>query len=196
MNIQEQISRIKDIMGVINESEDPIKYITKEITEILEIIKRDIPEVANKIIDTKSVINQFKNFLIGKIPSIIEKSKTGNGGEQFAYECYTKLMQLIDQEIEKVSWFNRELIRRMAPDMETFKKNSMNSDNYQLYFDFFGRVVDFPFLIGWMDEFRKTPKTQDKMMDYSNQITNWVGKNEKVIVGNITNKLIKFIYSK
>jgi hypothetical protein len=194
MNLQEQILKIKKVMGVINESDDPINYLKQEITKKCETIKKDIPPAANKIIDADNVIDQFKKFLLDKIESTIEKSKTGNGGEQFAYECYIKLMQLIDQEIANVNWVGKNLVKAMAPNKNEFIENSKDVNNYEKYFNFFERLVDFPFLIGWMDQFQKNPKIEENMSKYSKQITDWVNKNKKNIVTDITNKLIKFIY--
>ena len=137
------------------------------------------------------MINEYRNFLISKIPVILEKSMTGKGGEQFAYECYTKLMELVKNQINDISGFKKVTLKTLAPNKQKFLSNSENMD-LDPFFETFISIMDFPYIVAWMDKYKNV---EGKMIDYSNQISNWVNKNKKTIINSIINKVSNFLYT-
>lgn len=190
MNLQENIHRIKEVMCLNEENENAVQHIQKNIDkEILEL-KNKIPNNVKSVLNPEKMINDFRNYLVSKIPVIIEKSKTGKGGEQFAYECYTKLMELVQNQINDISGIKKLTLKTLAPNKQEFFNNSKNVD-LEPFFDAFKFVTDFPFMISWMDKYKNV---QGNMTDYSVQISNWVDKNRKPITNSVINKVSNFLY--
>jgi hypothetical protein len=190
MNLQENIHRIKEVMCLNEENENAVQHIQKNIDEKILELKNKIPNNVKSVLNPEKMINDFRNYLVSKIPVIIEKSKTGKGGEQFAYECYTKLMELVQTQINDISGFKKFTIKKLAPNKQEFLSNSKNVD-LTPFFETFTNIVDFPFLIGWMDKYKNS---EGKMLDYSNQISNWVNKNRQTIANSVINKVSNFLY--
>ena len=191
MNLQEQISRIQSMMGLNEETKTPIQHIQKTIDEKILNLKKQIPSNVKSVLNPEKMIDDYRNYLISKIPETIEKSKTGQGGEQFAYQCYTKLMELTQNQINEISGLKKITLKKLAPSKNEFLNNSKNVD-LDPFFETFKEIVDFPFLIGWMDQYKNY---DTKMLDYSNQITNWVDKNKKRISNAVINKVSNFLYN-
>ncbi len=179
------------MMGLNEETKTPIQHIQKTIDEKILNLKKQIPSNVKSVLNPEKIIDDYRNYLISKIPETIEKSKTGQGGEQFAYQCYTKLMELIQNQINEISGFKKTILKTLAPSKNEFLNNSKNVD-LDPFFETFKEIVDFPFLIGWMDQYKNY---DTKMLDYSNQITNWVDKNKKTISNAVINKVSNFLYN-
>ena len=93
MNLQEQIYRIHEMMGV-----DPSIQIKKEIENNFIEIKQKYKEYldkSKKVIDPYKIIDKFKEYLISKIPDILSQLKIGKGGEKFAYDCFLFIKNLM-----------------------------------------------------------------------------------------------------
>ena len=192
MNLQENIDRIKEIM-ILNE-ENEIQYIQKTIDkEVLEL-KNKILKNEKLVLNPDKMINDFKNYLVSKVPVQIEKSKTGKGGEQFAYECYVKLMELVQTQINDISEVKKFTIRQLAPKKQEFLSNSKNVDLHPFFYSF-KTIIDFPWLIGSMEGgLEKYKNYEDQMGAYSKQIWDWVDKNQQPIANSVINKVSKFLY--
>ncbi len=190
MNLKEQILRIQEVMLLNEETKNPIQYLQKEIDEKISNLKKQIPSNVKSVLDPEKMIDDYRNYLISKIPEVIEKSKTGQRGEQFAYQCYTKLMELVQKQINNISGLKKITLKTLAPNKNKFLNNSKNID-LDPFFNTFKEIVDFPFLLGWMDQYKNY---QTKMLDYSNQITNWVDKNQKPITNKVIEELSNFLY--
>lgn len=191
MNLQENIHRIKSLMILKEENENAIQQIQKNIDEEISGLKNKISNRAKSVLNPEKMINEYRNFLISKIPVILEKSMTGKGGEQFAYECYTKLMELVKNQINDISGFKKVTLKTLAPDKQKFLSNSENMD-LDPFFETFISIMDFPYIVAWMDKYKNV---EGKMIDYSNQISNWVNKNKKTIINSIINKVSNFLYT-
>ena len=189
-NLQENILRIKEVMFLNEANEEAVQHIQKQIDKKISELKSVMPNSIKSVLNPEKIINDVRNYLFSRIPEIIEKSKTGKGGEQFAYECYTKLMEIVQNEINNISTVKKYTLRALAPKKQEFLNISNNVDT-EPFFSAFVSIVDFSFMIGWMSQYKNV---NVKMLDFSNQISNWITKNKKTITNSVINKVSNFLY--
>jgi hypothetical protein len=190
MDLQENILRIKEVMRLNEANEEAVQHIQKQIDKKISELKSVMPNSIKSVLNPEKIINDVRNYLFSRIPEIIEKSKTGKGGEQFAYECYTKLMEIVQNEINNISTVKKYTLRALAPKKQEFLGISNNVDT-EPFFSAFVSIVDFSFMIGWMSQYKNV---NVKMLDFSNQISNWITKNKKTITNSVINKVSNFLY--
>lgn len=168
------------------------KEIINSLNEYFNEIKAFGPKQVKSFIPVNEIIDQFKNYMIGKIPFILEQMETGVGGNKFAYECYQKLIQIIESNLSNISSIKKFALKALAPSKEDYLKRIEENKTYiSYYFNQFNDLVDFPTMVGWMDYYKN--KTNN-IFNYSEQATSWVQKNKKNILGQISNIVAKFIY--
>ena len=78
------------------------------LTELKQIIERKFNEVkgqykefldkSKKVIDPYRIIDKFKDYLISRMPDVLNQLKTGQGGAKFAYDCFVFIKNLIIDE--------------------------------------------------------------------------------------------------
>jgi hypothetical protein len=177
----------------LNEKDDrAIQYLRKQIEKKILSLKGKIPNNMKSVLNPEKMIDDYKNFLISRIPVILEKSKTGIGGNQFGYECYKKLMELVQKQVNEIPEYQKVALRTLAPKKQEFLNNSKNINLYP-FFDTFKSIIDFPFMIGWMDEYKNF---EEKMLNYSNQISTWVDRERESITNSVINTVSNFLYQK
>jgi hypothetical protein len=189
MNLQEQIYRIHEMMGV-----DPSIQIKKEIEDNFIEIKQKYKEYldkSKKIIDPYKIIDKFKEYLISKIPDILPQLKIGKGGEKFAYDCFLFIKNLIQEEIKSMGFIKKNTVKLLAGGKESLRKE-MNEKDISEYIFLFQNLIDFSFMIGWMDE---TQKYLDNMGVWGKDNYNWVNRNQKIIKTDIINTIVNNLYS-
>ena len=191
MDLKKTIRKVLKEMIIEESSQKPQDIIKANIIKILNTLKSDASKQSKGVINAQSAIDKFGNHLISQIPSILEKSKTGRGGEQFAYECYNKISQILDEELNSISGIKKFTLRQFAPKKDEFMKFSLNPNHYDLYFYFFEQLIDFPFQVGYLPEFEKV---SDNMASFSSQITNYLDKNRIKIINYFVNKVANFLY--
>lgn len=191
--LQEDIFRIREVMFLFEDNfSKPEEIVKNEIIEIISRLKRAIPKQAKTVLNPSKALDKFQDFLLIKIPDVIEKSKTGINGQLFAYECYSKLSQIIDEELSSLSGFNKMLIKKFLPNKkDEFIKKASDPNLYNIYFLYFSNLSDFPTMVDQL-----YPDDVSKKMDkYSDQIYDWVDKNEDKIILSFVNKVANKIYN-
>ena len=192
MNLKQTIRKILREMIVDESSEKPQEIVKTNINQILMKLKSDASRGTKGVINAKSAIDEFGTYLINRIPEILEKSKTGKNGEQFALECYNKVSEILDNQLKDISDMKRFFIRKLAPsEKDKFIKNSSNPNLYDLYFYFLEQMIDFPYQVGYLPEF---DKVSENMAKFSSQITNYIDRNRTKIINNFVNKVANFLY--
>jgi arginine utilization protein RocB len=68
----------------------------------------------------------------------------------------------------------------------------MNEKDINEYIFLFQNLIDFSFMIGWMDE---TQKYLDNMGVWGKDNHNWVNRNQKIIKTDIINTIVNNLYS-
>jgi hypothetical protein len=168
------------------------KEIINTLNEYFNDIKSAIPKQTNSFISTNEIIDEFKNYMIGRIPFVIQQMETGVGGDKFAYECYQKLLQIIQSKVSNISSVKKFALKAIAPSKQDYLKGIENNKIIiGWYFGKFNELIDFPLMVGWMDYYKN--KT-DNIFNYSEQAISWIEKNKKGIIGQISNMIVKFIY--
>ena len=192
MNLQETIRRVLREMIINESSEKPQEIVKTNINQILAKLKSDASRRTKGVINAKAAIDEFGDYLINRIPEILEKSKTGKNGEQFAFECYNKVSEILDNQLKDISDMKRFFIRKLAPsEKDKFIKNSSNPNLYDLYFYFLEQMIDFPYQVGYLPEF---DKVSENMAKFSSQITDYIDRNRTKIINNFVNKVANFLY--
>ena len=189
MNLQEQIHRIHEMMGV-----DPSIQLKKEIEENFVEIKKEYKEYldkSKKVIDPYKIIDKFKEYLISRIPDIIPQLKTGKGGAKFAYDCFIFVKNLVQEEIKNMGFVKRNAVKLLAGNKESLKKE-MNEKDVSDYVSLFSDLIDFSFMIGWMDEMKKY---EDNLLMWGEDNNKWVSKNQTTIKTDIINTIVNNLYS-
>ena len=126
MNLQEQIHRIHEMMGV-----DPTIELKKEIEENFVKLKQEYKEYldkSKKVIDPYKIIDKFKGYLISRISDIIPQLKTGKGGAKFAYDCFIFVKNLVQEEIKNMGIIKRNAVKLLAGNKESLKKEMNEKD--------------------------------------------------------------------
>lgn len=189
MNLQEQIYRIHEMMGV-----DPSIQLKKEIEENFVKLKQEYKvylDKSKKVIDPYKIIDKFKEYLISKIPDIMPQLKTGKGGAKFAYDCFIFIKNLVQEEIKSMGVIKRNAVKLMAGGKESLRKE-MNEKDISDYISLFTYLIDFSFMIGAMDEMQKYV---DNMGDWGKDNYKWVIKNQNAIKTDIVNTIVNNLYS-
>jgi hypothetical protein len=189
MNLQEQTYRIHEMMGV-----NPAIQLKKRIEEKFDKVKKDYKKFldqSTKFINPYKIIDKFKDYLISKIPDILPQLKTGKGGAKFAYDCFIFVKNLIQEEIKNMGIVQRNAIKLLSGNKESVKKE-MNEKDISEYVYLFSDLVDFVFMIGWMDEMMKY---EDNLLMWKKENNDWVSKNQKTIKNDIINTIVNNLYS-
>ena len=171
----------------------PAQRLKDEIGRTIGNVKRQIPPAANKIIEVMPIIDKFNTFLLSKIPEIIEKSKSGVGGDKWANECYTKILGLVDETLRNIAGWQIALLKLKLPKRDEFIKEATREGANALYFHFFEQLVDFPVHIA--QSYNTPSPERDNVDKYRDQIYDWIGKNERAIVNEITKRLVARVYA-
>jgi hypothetical protein len=192
MELNEEILKMKKIMGILNESKDPKPEVLlrDEIIDDFKKIREKIPPQKVEVIDIPEILNNIQNYLIGKIPEIIKKIKIGQGGAEFAYSVKQEILKNIDEQIKRIGGFKKFAIRKLAPSEKEFIKISNNYD-YNTIVNEFINITDFGFEIGWIDEMKPY---EDNWLKWSKEKDDWVYKNAENIKNEIVNRIIVFLY--
>ena len=82
-------------------------------------------------------------------------------------------------------------IRTIAGNKDKLKQE-MNQKDISDYLMIFKSIIDFPFMIGYMDEIKSY---EDNLWKWETQSNGWVEKNEKAIKTDIINTIINNLYS-
>jgi hypothetical protein len=189
MNLQEQIYRIHEMMGV-----DPTIELKKEIEENFVKLKQEYKEYldkSKKVIDPYKIIDKFKYYLISRIPDILPQLKSGKGGTKFAYDCFIFIKNLVQEEIRNMGVIKRNAIKLLAGNKESLKKE-MNEKDISDYIYIFNNLIDFSFMLGVNDEMEKYI---DNMGDWGKDNYKWVIKNQNAIKTDIINTIVNNLYS-
>ncbi len=149
-----------------------------------------ILQKSSNILDTNSIISQFKNYLIGQIPSLLQQMKTGKGGDVFATNAYKSLYSIIQSNLNNIGWAKKQLVKTISPSKDELL-NQMRSSDVDEYFYEFKNLLDLSFMIGWMDEAKPYSDNFDK---WSDGLYRWVDTHRKRIKENIINLIINTIY--
>jgi hypothetical protein len=189
MNLQEQIYRIHEMMGV-----DPTIELKKEIEENFVKLKQEYKEYldkSKKVIDPYKIIDKFKEYLISRIPDIMPQLKTGKGGAKFAYDCFIFVKNLVQEEIKNMGIIKRNAVKLLAGGKESLRKQ-MNEKDISDYISLFNLLIDFSFMLGVNDEMEKYI---DNMGDWGKDNYNWINKNQTAIKTDIINTIVNNLYS-
>ena len=158
------------------------KFVSKNKTSL---------DKSSKILDTNSIINQFKNYLISQTtPSLLQQMKMGKGGDVFAETAYKGLYSIIQSNLNNIGWPKRQLIKGFSPGKDDLL-NQMKVKNIDEYFETFKQLLDLSFKIGTMDEGQPY---FDNLEKWSRQLYNWVDSRRKSIKENFINLIINSIY--
>jgi hypothetical protein len=184
MNLQEQIHRILEMMGRVPADELKSR-IERDFREIKTKYKTFLDN-ADKIIDPYILIDKFKNYLISRIPEVLNQLKTGKGGAKFAYECFLFVKSLIESEMKNINSAKKFALRKLGGGKEKIKAEMMSKD-IDDYLQMFSSVINFSFTIGWMDEMKKY---EDNLLKWDEECYDWVWKNSKSIKTDIVNTIV------
>lgn len=189
MNLQEHIRRIlREIADTSLETE-----LKKEINVAFNRLKNEHKtnlENSKKILDPYSIIEEFKNYLISQIPTIINQLKIGQGGATFAYNCYIFFKKLVSSELQKMNGIKKYGITLLLGNEDKVKEEMMKKDITD-YLQIYKGLIDFPFMIGHMDKVRSFEKN---LWKWEKQSEDWVNKNQKFIKTDIINTIINNLY--
>jgi hypothetical protein len=200
MNLQETIRRVlREEINALGDAK-VIEKINNHIVDEINEFKSKLPKstIDIKIIDTTAVINNATVYLKSKIPTALQDMKSGKGGGVFVHDILTKLLTLVESELKKgfpdnlIGWGKKKSIQLLSPSKEKLKKILEESDEFDNYFQMFVDLVDFPFVIGMMDEVQPY---LNKINAFDNQKNEYLKNNYKAIKYGIINKVINFIYS-
>jgi hypothetical protein len=193
MNLQEEISRIKGMMGV----GDPQKELIKHINNKLNDFKNKIPKEGNKFISVYEIIEEFRIYMISRVPDILKKMETGVGGDKFAMECYQKLLEITQSKLTDISPIKRMALKVIAPTKENYLKkvDECKDSCFDIFFEEFIDLTDFAIMVGWIDYYSRNDKLIENIFNFSKQSSNWVWKNKYSIIKNIATKVSNFIYT-
>ena len=194
MNIQETIRRVLiEETGALGDSK-VIAELNKHIVDEINDVKSKLPKptLDIKIIDTNAVINGTAIYLKSTVPTTLQAMKSGKGGDVFVQNTLNKLLTLVESELKKIGWLKKKSIQALSPSKEELKKTLEGSSEFDNYFQMFVDLVDFPFVIGMMDEVRPY---LNKVNSFDDQKNEWLDKNRKIIKNLIIDKILNFIYS-
>ena len=190
MNLQEQIYRIQEMMGV----DDPSTHLKKSLQRDFDKIKIEYKKFlddSKKVIDPYKILDNFENYLISRIPDVLEQLKTGEGGAKFAYDCFVYVKNTISDELNNMSSFKKGTIKLLAGKKEILKQEMLNKD-ISNYLEIFKNIIDFGFKIGWMEQIKKY---ENQLWKWEKDNTDWFQKNFKTIKIEIINTILNNLYS-
>ena len=167
-----------------------MKKATNENIDDFVAKNKAILQKSSNILDTNLIISQFRNYLIGQMPSLLQQMKTGKGGDVFATNAYKSLYSIIQSNLNNIGWTKRQLVKTISPSKDELLKQMRGSDVDEYFRDFKG-LLDFSFMIGWMDEAKPYSDNFDK---WSDGLYRWVDTHRKRIKENIINLIINTIY--
>ena len=81
------------------------------------IENKAILQKSSNILDTNLIISQFRNYLIGQIPSLLQQMKTGKGGDVFATNAYKSLYSIIQSNLNNIGWAKKQLVKTIGEKM-------------------------------------------------------------------------------
>lgn len=215
MNLQENIQRIHEMMGLKEQSQpkilskntkekrlpinpyakvDTATQLKKEIEENFVELKKEYKEYlddSKKVIDPYKIIDKFKEYLISKIPEIIPQLKTGKGGAKFAYDCFIFVKNLVQEEIKSMGFIKRNTVKLLAGGKESLRKQ-MNEKDIREYISLFMSLVDFYSMIRYVGEMQTYAV---EMYNWGKDNINWVRKNQSTIKTDIVNTIVNNLYS-
>jgi hypothetical protein len=200
MNLKKYIRKVLkehlDEAKVFNEGANP--SVEFQIKNSLERHFNDIKgkykqylDQSKNIIDPYKIIDKFKNYLVSRTPDVINQLKTGTGGAKFAYDSYLFVKNLVQEEMNNMGTFKKGSIKLLVKDKE-FLRNKMNQEDISDFISLFSEIVDFGFMVGWMDEMKKY---EDNTLKWEKENYDWVNKNQKFIKSQIINTIISGLYS-
>jgi len=195
MNLKENIKKIlKEETKVLNTNTDAkvVAELNKHVTNELANVKSKLPKPKLNIIDPNIIINGVVQYFKSTIPSTLLTIKLGKGGDTFVYNTFNKLLGLIESELNNIGWVKKKTIQTFAPSKDELKKMLEESDEFDDYLQMFNDLVDFPFVIGWMDE---VGPYKDNIWKFDNQKNEWLKKNKRMVKNLIIDKILNFIYS-
>jgi hypothetical protein len=198
MNLNEQISRIQEVMGLINETDDSKFHNTmkQDILDLISELKAKIPPEATKVVDVNNIAGKLQNFLINLIPSTYENIKKGVGGDYFAYNLYKEIIKILKEELNKIGWIKKKAIQFLAPKnkKDYISIAQIEADDSPIP-DEIIRGLDLGFFVQsafMYDDVMK--KYEDNAYKFSQQYRGWIKKNYKPIKDEIIKILGDFIY--
>ena len=154
MNLQENIRKVlREEINTLGDTK-VIAELNKHIVDEINDVKSKLPKptLDIKIIYTNAVINDAAIYLKSTVPSTLQAMKSGKGGDVFVQNTLNKLLTLVESELKKVGWIKKKSIQVLSPSKEELKKTLEKSGEFDNYFQMFVGLVDFPFVIGLMDE--------------------------------------------
>jgi hypothetical protein len=167
-----------------------MKKATNKHIEDFVAENKTILQKSSNILDTNSIISQFKNYLISQMPSLLQQMKTGKGGDVFASNAYKSLYSIIQSNLNNIGWTKRQLVKTISPSKDELL-NQMRSSDVDEYFYEFKNLLDLSFMIGWMDEAKPY---SDNFNKWSDGLYRWVDTHRKRIKENIINLIINTVY--
>jgi len=189
MNLQENIQRIKEAMKINPDSQ--LKIEIEKVFKQLKVEYKDYLDNSKKILDPYVIIDKYKEYLISRTPEIISQLKLGQGGEKFSYDCFLFVKNLVVSELKNMNTIKKLAIRTIAGNKDKLRQE-MNEKDISDYLMIFKSIIDFPFMIGYMDEIKSY---EDNLWKWEKQSNGWVEKNEKTIKTDIVNTIINNLYS-
>lgn len=183
-----------ELKGIIKkvlreELESVQRQLRSTIEEDINSVKTDYKPFLDKskgILNPYPLLDKFKNYLISRIPEVIQQLKTGKGGAKFGYECFIFIKKLVEEEVKNLNSVKKLAIKNLGGGKESIKQKLMNTDISD-YYNIFGNIMDFGFAIGWMNEMEKY---EDNILKWSSENIDWVNKNKKYIKIDIVNTIV------
>ena len=176
---------------ILNEDDNSIynsikDYITKE-SEKLKVTYGKNKQM--NIVDIVKIIDNIRDFLISKIPSVFEDMKKGVGGDKFAKECYEFIYQTVSNELNNLNFLKKNSIKLLAGGKEGIRKKLEERGKVEIdnYLDNFLQLMDFSFPVGYRDDMKIY---EDKLISWYKQMEDWFGSRLNSIGKNIINLIV------
>jgi hypothetical protein len=178
---------------ILNESIVVEEQAKKRIIEMVNSLKNSIPKQTNKIINVNGLFDELQNYLIQRIPLIVEKAKSGKGGDWYAYDCYKKVLSLFNESLSNISGLKKSAIKSYLPKKEKFVEDSKTTKKIDVYFQLFDILLWFP------DSAIYRQKDMDIYYDnfqkFCWQASDWLEKNQKNIINSFVNSMVQKFYN-
>ena len=127
------------------------------------------------------------NQIVNEYPNII----SGKGGDKFAYNVWTYIVGILNNELQKMGWVKKQAIKTLAGNKNEFIEKSKRADTEGLY-DFLSGVLDIGYIAG--SELLDDKKIGDKSTDYSKQYMDWISNNWKKMENSVTDTIANNLY--
>ncbi len=198
MNLQEQISRMKSMMGLITEGKVAENTAKQFIEEKVRDFKanKGMGGSINKWVDGNKLVDDFKNYLISQVPLTLELSKKGVNGQIYGYNSYKKILSLVETAFSDISWGKKKLIQAALPSKEKFLKEMKEGGGKYVLGAYLNEFKEL--LSDWIDistrEDKEYLQYKDNIDNYYYQIYTWFYDNDKNIRNEMLNKVINVFY--